>query len=263
MAKKEKESYEELHGIFGNAVDYHVYHMTKADYFLAYLLGILIGGVVTYAFFRGILFILIGAVVCAWNAPKLYNDYKRKQRQKQLLMQFKDLLESLTASYSAGQNTLGAFTDALGDMSSIYGEESDIVQEIQLICAGISNNINIEVLLLDFANRSGLDDVMSFANVFEICSRQGGDMKKIVADTREIINDKIEIEMEIETMISGNKNELNVMMIMPVVVVLSLSSLGTMTIVSNSLMNVVVKIVCISIFAIAYMIGKKVVDIKI
>lgn len=76
--------------------------------------------------------------------------------------------------------------------------------------------------------------MLSFANVFEVCNRQGSDLKRIVSETRDILNDKIEIEMEIETMVSGNKNELNIMMVMPVVVVLSLSAMGTMTIVSNS-----------------------------
>ena len=79
------------------------------------------------------------------------------------------------------------------------------MREVQIICTGLNNNINIEQLLLDFARRSGLDDAMSFANVFEVCNRQGGDLKRIVAETREIINDKIEIEMEIETMLSGQK----------------------------------------------------------
>ena len=105
--------------------------------------------------------------------------------------------------------------------------------------------------------------MMRFAIVFEVCNRQGRDLKRVVSDTREIINDKIEIEMEIETMLSGNKNELNIMMIMPVIVVLSLSSMGTMTIVSNSPVNLLVKVICLGIFGAAYLIGRKIVDIKI
>ena len=104
---------------------------------------------------------------------------------------------------------------------------------------------------------------MSFANVFEVCNRQGSDLKRIVSETRDILNDKIEIEMEIETMVSGNKNELNIMMVMPVVVVLSLSAMGTMTIVSNSPVNLLVKLICIGIFVVAYLMGRKIVDIKI
>ena len=137
------------------------------------------------------------------------------------------------------------------------------MQELQIICAGLGNNINIEQLLLDFADRSGLDDVMSFANVFEVCNRQGSDLKRIVSDTRDIINDKIEIEMEIETMLSGNKNELNVMMAMPVIVVLSLSTMGTGTVVPNAPVNLIIKLICLGIFGAAYLIGRKIVNIKI
>lgn len=261
--RKDKEEYTELKGVFGNAEDYHVYHMTKKDWPIAWALGFAVGVVVMYAFFRNMVLTLAGGIICAALIPPYYNEYRKNARLKQLRAQFKDLLESLSASYSAGRNTPDAFSDAGNDMVSIYGEDADIVKELQIICAGLANNLNIEQMLLDFANRSGLDDVMSFANVFEVCNRQGSDLKRIVSDTREIINDKMEIEMEIETMLAGNKNELNIMMVMPVVIVLSLSSLGTMTIVSNSLENLIVKFICLGIFGAAYLIGRRIVDIKI
>ena len=196
MAKKEKEEYVELTGIFGDADDYHVYHMTKADVLVAYAIGFMLGVVVVYVFFRSILFSVIAGALCAIKAPAIYRDYKKNKRLKELRLQFKDLMEALTSSYSTGKNTPDAFVDSLQDMTSIYGEESDIVREVKMICNGLRNNFNIEQLLLDFAARSGLDDILSFANVFEVCNRQGSDLKKIVADTRDIINDKIEIEME-------------------------------------------------------------------
>lgn len=261
--KKEKEEYIEIRGLIGEVPDYHVYHMRKIDYLIAYILGFVIGAVVVYAFFRNIIFTIVGGIFCAFIVPPYYREHKRNSRLNSLRAQFKDLLESLTASYSAGRNTVDAFGDAREDMISIYGEEADIVQELQVICSGLANNINIEQLLLNFAERSGLDDVMSFANVFEACNRQGSDLKRVVSETRDIINDKIEIEMEIETMLSGNKNELNIMMIMPVVVVLSLSAMGTGTIVSNSLTNLLVKLICLGIFGGAYLVGRKIVDIKI
>ncbi len=265
MAKKtkEKEEYIELKGLFGTADDYHVYHMTKVDQLVACVMGFFVGAAVIFAFFRNPVFMLVGGIVCAYIVPSYYNEYKRDSRLKRLREQLKDLLESLTASYSAGRNTPDAFKDATDDMISIYGDDADIVLELQSICAGLGNNINIEQLLLDFAKRSGLDDVMSFANVFEVCNRQGSDLKRIVSDTRDIINDKIEIEMEIETMLSGNKNELNVMMAMPVVVVLSLSTMGTGTVVSNAPVNLIIKLICLGIFGAAYMIGRKIVNIKI
>lgn len=263
LKKKKAEEYIEMHGVMGNGKDYHVYHMKKADFLTAWMLGFAAASIVLFAFFNNMPVSLIGGIVCAKMLPKYYREYKKDKQRNELRTQFKDLLESLTSSYSAGQNTVEAFSDAVGDMISIYGEDADIVQEVQMIEAGLKHNINIEVLLSDFADRSDLDDVMSFANVFEICNRQGSDLKRIVSDTREIINDKIEVEMEIETMIAGSKNELNIMMIMPVIVVVMLKGLGSGMAGSNSLAAVLVKMVCIGIFALAYVMGRKIIDIKI
>lgn len=263
IKKKKTIEYVEMHGLMGNGKDYHVYHMTKADFLIAGILGFVIAAIVLFAFFSSALVSVIGGIICAKMMPKNYQRYKKNKQLNELRTQFKDLLESLTSSYSAGQNTVEAFSDAVNDMISIYGEDADIVQEVQIISTGLKNNINIEDLLLDFAARSSLDDVMSFANVFEVCNRQGSDLKRIVSDTREIINDKIEVEMEIDTMISGSRNELNIMMVMPVIIVIMLKGMGSGMAGSNTIAAIFVKILCIGIFALAYVMGRKIIDIKI
>ena len=261
MAKKQKkEEYVELNGILGNAFEYH---MQFTDYLIACALGFGLAMLVILIFFGNVIFGAIVGVLVAIKAPKFYAEFRKKQRLKSLREQFKDLLESLSASYSAGRNTPDAFQDACNDMISIYGEESDIVRELELICTGLNNNINIEVLLTDFAERSGLDDVMSFANVFEVCNRQGGDLKRVVNQTRDVISDKMEIEMEIDTMVAGNKNELNVMMVMPLLIVGMMKGMGISSIGTNTLANIVIKVICIGIFVLAYVIGAKITDIKI
>lgn len=263
-AKKQKKTvYEPVKGVLGEACDYHIYHMKIRDRIIAGFIGAIIGIVVVIVFFRNLSAALIAGVVLLLPAQRFYRDYKRKKRQKELLMQFKDLLESLATSYSAGQNTQGAFRDAKEDMISIYGEKADIVAEVELIVKGIDNNITPEALLSNFAARSGLEDVESFANVFEVVNRQGSNLKDVISDSREIINDKIEIEMEIETMLQANKNELNIMIVMPLVIVASVSGLGTMTIASNTPFNIALKFICIGVFAAAYYMGRKIVDIKL
>ena len=117
--------------------------------------------------------------------------------------------------------------------------------------------------MLDFAERSGLEDVRSFADVFEVCNRKGGNLKKIVTQTRDIISEKMEIEMEIDTLLAGNKNELNIMMVMPLIIVFMLNGLGTGTVNANTFQNIALKLFCIALFGVAYYLGKKLTDIKI
>ena len=261
--KQKKDEYQERKGLFGSGKDYHVYHMTQKDYIISCGIGFIAAAIVLYAFFSIPLISIAGGLICCRIVPKYYREYRKKKQLNELRLEFKDLLESLTASYSAGLNTMDSFISSLDDIISIYGEEADIVHEVKLICMGLRNNINIEPLLIDFAERSGLDDVMSFANVFEVCNRQGGDLKKVVADTREIINDKIEVEMEIETMLSGSVNELNIMMAMPVVIVVMLGGLGTSASGTNTVASFLVKAVCLGIFGISYVIGRRMIDIRI
>ena len=182
---------------------------------------------------------------------------------RNLLYQFRDMMESLSASYSAGKNTQGAFLDACGDLIGIYGEKADIVRELSLIVDGIYNGQNVEEMLSNFAARSHLDDIESFATIFEVTNRYGGDMRRVVGETREIINDKIETELEIQTLLTANKNDLNIMIIMPVLIMLMLNGMGNMSIVQNTPLNVCVKIGALALFGVAYYMGRKIVDIKI
>lgn len=261
---KKKEKYQEIPALIGNGDDYHVYYMTKQDRILAALIGAGGGFVVTWIFFQLVLLSVFAALVVGYMAQPVYQQYKLEKRKKNLLLQFKDLLEALTSSYSAGKNTLDAFTDAARDMAQIYGEEADIVKELVLLVGGMENNVNIESLLSNFGQRSGLEDIQNFADVFRAALRQGANIKDIIASIRDIISDKIEIEMEINTMMSGNKNELNIMMIMPLIIITSLGGMGGgMSASDNSLINVVVKVIALGIFGLAYYLGKKFTDIKI
>lgn len=69
--------------------------------------------------------------------------------------------------------------------------------------------------------------------------------------------------MEIDTMVAGNKNELNVMMVMPLLIVGMMKGMGISSIGTNTLANIVIKVICIGIFVLAYVIGAKITDIKI
>lgn len=259
--KNKKESYVPLKGLFGNAVDYHIYEMGINDKMIGFFIGFGIGFVIVYVFFLNTVVSAIAGVVVGVKTISIWQEYKRKKRQKELLLQFKDMLEALVSSFSAGRNTILAFEDAYKDMRELYGEAACITKELYLIYVGVNQNIILEELLTDFAKRSGLEDIESFANVFEVCNRRGGNMKDIIADTRNIINDKIEIEMNIKTAIAASQNELNIMMVMPLIVCMASRSL-----VESNGMNVfaiLIKLAALGIFFVAYKLGRKLTEIEV
>ena len=264
LFKKKEESYEPIESLIVGGEDYHIYRMSTQDRIVAALIGIGVGSLVSYLFFYNVIVTIAAAAAVAVLAQSIYQESRLKKRKKELLLQFKDLLESLTASYATGKNTLDSFRDAWNDLEQIYGDQADITRELAIIVTGMENNITVEDLLTNFARRSGLEDVASFADVFRVSTKQGANIKDIIASTRDVINDKIEIEMEIQTIIAGNKNELNIMMVMPLVILVSLGGMGSdMTAASNTPVNVAIKVIALGMFYLAYHLGRKFTNITI
>ena len=82
-------------------------------------------------------------------------------------------------------------------------------------------------------------------------------------DTRLCIGDKIEIQMELETMVSGQKSEQNIMLVMPVVFIVVLKSMGGGLIDLESPVGILSVTAAIIIFVLAYFVSKKIMDIKL
>ncbi|QSX04843.1 type II secretion system F family protein [Sedimentibacter sp. zth1] len=244
-------------------VDYDLYHMKYIDYIIGYCIGFLLAFVVLTIFFESIILSMLISIPSGLFSIKPYKNYLIKKRKKKLLLQFKDFLESLSSSYLSGKNTHDAFIDTYDDMEILYGNDADITREIEIIKKSIINGINMEDILEDFAQRSHIDDIKSFASIFESCNRTGGDISKIILETREIINDKIDIEMEIRTSIAQKKAEFYIMCIMPFVMVLSLRMLGDSTFSTQNISNIVTRLIALVILIIAFFLGKKITDIKV
>lgn len=258
-----KEKYIPKVGITGEGTDYNVYHMALVEKFIGFAIGFAGGFVAFYIMFYAMIVSLIAGICIGIFVVPLYNKYLNNKRQRLLLMQFRDMLDSLSGSFSSGKNTHDAFVDCCNDLKMTYGDNSPMVRELFIIVNGLHNNYVIEDLLRDLAVRCNIDDINSFANTFAVCNRKGGDLKKVVTESRDIINDKIEIEMEIQTTLAANKNDINIMSIMPFLVVAMMGAMGQDQITANTPINVVVKLLAMGMFVLAYYIGLKITNIKV
>ena len=156
-----------------------------------------------------------------------------------------------------------AYENAYNDMLSQFGEEEFITKELYEITTGMKNNISIKELLINFAGRSGVDDINDFATVFQICYEKGGDMKTVVRNTYDLIGEKMTINEEIETKLTSNKMQQNIMSIVPIVLIAFLRFTSS-SFAENfaSLKGVITMTLAVGIFIGAYLYGRKIVDIK-
>lgn len=259
--------------------NYAVYVMSRAEKIVVNMISFVVGGAVGLIFYGNlfmldgfattatyisniVVFCLLGFLATKFIIP-MYKNRCLEKKSGVLKRQFRDMLESLTASFSSGSNVQHAFESAYADLKMQYGEKDYIVLEMAEIINGIRQNINIEVMLQDFGNRSGNEDIISFADVFSICYRKGGNMNFVINRTHSVISDKMVVSDEIETKLTSNKMQHNVMSVMPIVVVAMLRFTNP-SFAANfaTLTGVLVNTVAIGIFVGAYIYGNKIVAMK-
>lgn len=258
-----KAKYEPISAIIGEGTDYNVYFPSVQEKVIWFFIGMIVSGVVLYVFYENwIVSVIVGAICGLAFIPIRTNQVIKKRKQK-LTLQFRGLLDALATSIGAGKNMYDSFSGAADDLTVQFSEQADIVKEVQLIRVGLDNNIQIEELLMNFAERSGVEDVRNFANVFATCYKKGGNIKEVIKNTATIIGDKIEIQMELQTMVSGQQNEQNIMLVMPVIFIVLMKSMGGDLIDLKSAIGIISVSIAIVIFVLAYFISRKILNIKL
>lgn len=260
---EKKEKKEPIRALIGEGTDYSIYNPTLKEKIIWFIIGMIASGAVLYVFYENLIVSGIAGAVCGYFFIPIRTKQVIKKRKAKLTTQFRGLLDALSTSIGAGKNMYDSFAGAADDLAVQFTQEADIVKEINIIRIGMDNNIQIENLLLNFAERSGVEDVKNFANVFATCYQKGGNIKDVIKNTASIIGDKIEIQMELQTMVSGQQNEQNIMLVMPVIFILLMKSMGGEMIDLQSPVGILSVTGALVIFVLAYFISKKILDIKL
>lgn len=251
--------------VSSQAVDYNVYVMSGKEKLFYILLAGAGFFAVGYIFYRSVALSLVFALL-AFKFPKIQTKQIIKKRKNKLNMQFKDMIYSLSSSIGAGNSVEHSLELALEDMETQYGDPNAyIVKELSLMVSKVSMNQNVEDVFADFGERSGLEDIKTFANMFEIAKRTSGNTIEIIRQTSGIITDKIEVENEMETMLSGKKMEQRVLTAIPVLLVFFLTETtgDFMGPIFNTLQGRIVATVAIIMIGAGYLWSKKITDIVI
>jgi len=280
MAKRKEKEPQYISSALNNPmINYRVYYMSKSEKLMYFFLSFVVGGFVGWIFYGGlftydgeptlatkisnvIVFCVVGLIAAKVFVPAI-GDMLKGRRDKALRLQFRDMLETLTASLAAGNTVADSFVNARNDLLNQYPETEYIIVELTEILSGVKNGITMEEMLTAFGERADNEDIQNFSNVIGNCYRMGGDFRTVVRKTRDIISDKMAIEDEIATKIASNKLQHNAMCIMPIALVAMLK-LSSPAFAANlaSFLGVFVTTIAIAIFVASYFWGRKIIDIR-
>lgn len=246
-------------------VDYTVYIMTKKEKLGYSLKAGIILFLIGYVFYQNAFLALLLTPIAIFY-PKIKAKELLQKRKNELNFQFKDMLYSLSASMSAGKALEPAFREALNDLKIIYPNDDEyIIKECENIIKNLDMNERIEDVLEDLAERTQIEDIISFVDVLQACRKAGGNIVEVMRTTTSLINDKIEIKNEIDTITASKRFEQKMMSLAPIVMIVLLSAVAGdyMNPVFNTLQGRVIMTFALIIMAITHFISKKLMDINV
>lgn len=279
--KKEKEPQYYYSATNMQTYNYKVYYMSTLEKVGYFILAFVVGAAVGYLFYGGlakdeygdptvttyVLNVVIMTVVGVGSGIAfipIRTQMIIDARRKKIKTQFRDMLEALNTSLGAGKNVTDSFHAVYDDLKVQYEESAFIIKEMEVILSCMANNVDIEVPLQDFGIRSGVDDIVSFANVFKICYHKGGNIKDTIKNTHAILSEKMEISEEIETIVTGAKSEQYLMIIMPILLI------GMIKMISADFAanfatptGIIATTIGIVMFVVSYLVGRAILNIKV
>ena len=245
-------------------MDYKSYRLKPREKIGVTIIYLAVLMAVSYLFFNNV---FISAVGLPWGIVVFRKcaDRKCKKMQKRLNEEFKNMLLALSANMAAGYSMEKAFIPVYQEMKGIYQGRSYIQAELKIIISGLEMSTDISKLLNDFAERSGLDDIKEFARVSAVAGRSGGNFIKMMKKMVQTIEGRLEVEDEIDTMITSKRMEYNMMSAMPFAIILymRICNPGYMDALYGNILGAAAMFICLVIIILAIAWGQKITNIQI
>jgi len=182
---------------------------------------VIAAGFLAYFFYRSAWaffpMLLPAGVYILWEQKKNEN-----QKNRRLLQQFGECILSVASSVKTGYAAENAFLESMKDMEMMYGEGAEILEELKLLQGGLASHVSLEKLLHDMGERTRLEEVREFAEIFTITKRNGGSLAGVIRMTAQEISGRMLLEEEMRTALASKRLEQKIMNVIPFLLVLYL-----------------------------------------
>lgn len=245
-------------------MNYRQYHFGKKDIWKLILGSLLLSSTIAFLFYRSIWGILCMPAVF-FLLYKREKETGKERRNQELLEEFINGIRVLNTSLQAGISMENAWKEVQKELLIMYGENALFFKEVKEINHSVALNVPIEKLVLQFAYRSGLEDIIIFAELFEYGKRSGGNWCRVIGDVVQHIQDKYDARKEIEVMIASKKLEQQVMNVTPlgILLFLQVSSWDYMSVLYHNPTGVMCMSVCLVGYGLALLLSERILRIQV
>ena len=219
---------------------------------------------VAYLFYRSYWAFLLFPIIYVILKKRAVKAGKKRVRQE-LAKQFLDAMRVVNTALLAGYSLENAWKEAQKEIESLYGTDSYMYLELKEMNQLVELNNPLEQLLEDFARRSGMEDILGFAEVFSFAKRSGGNFVEIIEHTTDHMRQKQETTQEIEVLFASRKMEQKVMNIIPIFILfyMSASSGEYMSVLYGNGIGILFMSICLVVYVAAILLAEKIMTIEV
>ena len=246
------------------AEDYRIRHFTVTEWIAHTACFAALDLIFSFLFYRSWIAALAGAALF----PVFVRERKQsllRERRRLMRAEFLTGAQLTVTALQAGYAAENAFAEALKELRKMYTGEEFIIEEFSRLTAGVRLNLPLEKLLADMANRSGVDDIERFSEVFAISRRSGGDLTAVMFNTIQVIQQKEETRREIETMLAGKEMEQTMMSVIPLCILayVGMASPSFLAPMYHSPAGILIMSAALAVYAAGWIWGRRIIRIDL
>ena len=245
-------------------MDYRSYQMNVREYLRYGLEAALILSAVGLCFYDSAwVFLGYPAVLVFYLKEK--KKLLAEKRRKALELQFRDTVQEIAAALAAGYSAENALAEAKKDLEILYSSSLDMVQELAAMQRKMDTGQTVEAVMRDFAERSGLEEAMVFAEIFEAGKRYGGDLIEMMKYTARTISETVETGRQISSVLAARRYEHKLMTGIPfaMILYLRLGSPGFLDVMYHNGIGIGIATICLCLYLGAWYFGKRLLEIEV
>lgn len=178
------------------------------------LIGTGIGCLYVWIFFKDLPFYLFVIPFLGVYVGAMKKNREQERREK-LAIEFKDVLQAMSGALFVGYSAERSISQASEEIKLLYGKDSLLYTELLSMERKISVQQTVEQCFTELGEKTQVEEIKLFAQVFVTAKRTGGDIQRVIYIAAESIRDKMDWKRELQILVGEKKTEKKVMNIIP------------------------------------------------
>lgn len=223
--------------------------------------------IVTYLLFKSLLVAFVMSSILCFAVSLYKKIYKQIKRKEVFIYQFREALVSMSNSLKAGASLQVAIERCKNELTNTLRNQTNrpMLKELEILVNEINMGNNLSEVLMGFRERAQLEEVDNFVNAAIITEKTGGNLSEVMVNVCTMIGDRIQMKREIESLTAGKRSESRVLTIVPFIMIPLLATLSPSYLkpMYETLLGKVLMAFAVLLLVANFIIGKKIMDIKL